>query len=65
MDGSRDFDIGGVATITDDSFVALDPFQWPLRKGKIKGETPSVCGRPLIYAGPQGQVHRAGRARFA
>ena len=36
-DGRRGFDIGGVATITDDSFAAFDPFQWPLRKDG-KGE---------------------------
>ncbi len=36
--GCRDFDIGGTATISDDSFAALDPFQWPLREGGGKGE---------------------------
>lgn len=34
---SRDFDIGGMTTISDDFFAAFDPFQWPLRKDG-KGE---------------------------
>jgi len=36
--GSRDFDIGGMAALTDESFAAFDPFQWPLRKDATKGE---------------------------
>jgi assimilatory nitrate reductase catalytic subunit len=28
--GHRDFDIGGLAAISDDAFDALDPVQWPL-----------------------------------
>jgi assimilatory nitrate reductase catalytic subunit len=30
-DGRRDFDVGGLAAISDDRFDALDPVQWPLR----------------------------------
>jgi assimilatory nitrate reductase catalytic subunit len=30
-DGSRDFDLGGVATIDDETFDALDPVLWPVR----------------------------------
>ena len=37
-DGSRDFDIGGIAAISDDAFAAFDPFQWPLRNDGSKGE---------------------------
>jgi assimilatory nitrate reductase catalytic subunit len=36
--GSRDFDIGGATAMSDDSFAAFDPFQWPLRKDGGTGE---------------------------
>lgn len=36
--GSRDFDIGGMAAITDDAFAAFDPFYWPLREKSGKGQ---------------------------
>jgi assimilatory nitrate reductase catalytic subunit len=29
--GRRDFDLGGLATLSDTAFDALDPVQWPLR----------------------------------
>jgi assimilatory nitrate reductase catalytic subunit len=32
-DGSRDFDIGGLASLSDDAFDALAPVLWPLREG--------------------------------
>jgi assimilatory nitrate reductase catalytic subunit len=35
--GTRDFDLGDLATISDDSFAALDPVQWPVR-GKDKDD---------------------------
>jgi assimilatory nitrate reductase catalytic subunit len=31
--GSRDFDIGGLTSLSDDAFDALTPVQWPLREG--------------------------------
>lgn len=33
-DGSRDFDIGALATLDDDEYDALAPVQWPVRAGK-------------------------------
>jgi assimilatory nitrate reductase catalytic subunit len=36
--GRRDFDIGGVASVTNDAFDALEPFQWPLRAGEARIE---------------------------
>jgi assimilatory nitrate reductase catalytic subunit len=36
--GSRDFDIGGMATISDDAFAGFDPFYWPLREKAGRGE---------------------------
>jgi assimilatory nitrate reductase catalytic subunit len=35
-DGRRDFDIGGLASISDDAFDALDPVQWPMRMGEAR-----------------------------
>ncbi|MGB9366587.1 MAG: molybdopterin-dependent oxidoreductase [Xanthobacteraceae bacterium] len=37
-DGTRDFDIGGLAGISDESFDALDPVVWPVRE-KETGDT--------------------------
>jgi assimilatory nitrate reductase catalytic subunit len=35
-DGARDFDLGGVARLSDDAFDAMDPIQWPMRWGEIE-----------------------------
>ncbi|MPZ58811.1 MAG: molybdopterin-dependent oxidoreductase [Rhizobiales bacterium] len=32
-DGSRDLDLGGIATLNDESYQALDPIQWPAPAG--------------------------------
>jgi assimilatory nitrate reductase catalytic subunit len=32
--GTRDFDLGALAKISDDSFDALDPVMWPAREGE-------------------------------
>src|SRR3982074_2577419 len=34
--GARDFDLGGVARLSDDAFNAMDPIQWPMRRGEIE-----------------------------
>jgi assimilatory nitrate reductase catalytic subunit len=36
-EGARGFDIGGLAQVSDDAYEALDPVQWPLRKGEREG----------------------------
>lgn len=38
-DGRRDFNLGGVAALTDEAFDAMAPFQWPLREGEKADET--------------------------
>ena len=38
-EGARDFDIGALASLSDDEFDALDPVQWPARIGEPRGET--------------------------
>jgi assimilatory nitrate reductase catalytic subunit len=45
-DGSRDFDIGGLATISDAAYDALEPLQWPLRVG----ETPASHREKRFFA---------------
>jgi assimilatory nitrate reductase catalytic subunit len=37
--GSRSFDIGALAQLSDESFNALDPVQWPVRGGERRGQT--------------------------
>jgi assimilatory nitrate reductase catalytic subunit len=37
--GTRDFDIGALAQLSDDDFNALDPVQWPARAGAARSET--------------------------
>jgi assimilatory nitrate reductase catalytic subunit len=32
--GSRDFDIGALATLSDEAYDAMTPVQWPLREGQ-------------------------------
>ena len=36
--GFRDFDIGGLATLSDADYDALAPVQWPLRAGAVPAE---------------------------
>jgi assimilatory nitrate reductase catalytic subunit len=36
--GSRDFDIGGLAAISDDAYQGLDSVMWPVQVGKMRGE---------------------------
>jgi assimilatory nitrate reductase catalytic subunit len=35
-DGSRDFDIGALKTVSDDAFAAMAPLHWPMRWGDIE-----------------------------
>jgi assimilatory nitrate reductase catalytic subunit len=37
--GTRDFDIGALAQLSDEEFNALDPVQWPARAGVGRAET--------------------------
>ena len=58
--GRRDFDIGGLADISDGAFDALDPVQWPLREGEKRQDrrTGASSQWRLLHAGPQGPLHR-------
>jgi assimilatory nitrate reductase catalytic subunit len=55
--GRRDFDIGALATISDATFDALDPVQWPLRAG----ETPQGKDRRIFAQGGFYTSDRKGR----
>ena len=37
-DGSRDFDIGALAALSDNAYDALEPVRWPLRSRKVAAE---------------------------
>lgn len=37
-DGSRDFDIGAKATLSDAEYFDLEPFQWPMKQGEEAGQ---------------------------
>ena len=45
-EGMRDFDIGALAQLDDDAFNALDPVQWPARRG-------GPCGVKRFFADGQ------------
>jgi assimilatory nitrate reductase catalytic subunit len=37
--GKRDFDLGGLAELSDDAYDALEPTQWPIRPGESAGRS--------------------------
>ncbi len=43
-DGSRDFDIGGLATLSDSAYRSLDAVMWPVQVGKTRGEKRFFAG---------------------
>jgi assimilatory nitrate reductase catalytic subunit len=40
-EGTRDFDLGGLASISDHDYDALEPVQWPVPAGEQPGAPPS------------------------
>ena len=58
-DGTRGFDIGALAAITDAQYDALEPVQWPLRKDGEPSDAP-VRRRRILHRRPQGAVRPAG-----
>ena len=54
--GQRDFDIGGLAALSDASYDRLDPVMWPVRAGETRGEERFFKDGGFYAAG--------GRARF-
>ena len=55
-DGARDFDIGGLAGLTEAGYDLMAPVQWPLRAGSVATET--------RFFAEGGFFHSARRARF-
>jgi assimilatory nitrate reductase catalytic subunit len=61
-DGSRDFDVGALAALSDNAYDALEPVRWPLCRRRVTAEplsdgrffTPTGKARfvPTIPAGP-------------
>src|SRR5450432_68301 len=37
-EGSRDFDIGALTSLSDDAFEAMAPVQWPMRSGETESQ---------------------------
>jgi assimilatory nitrate reductase catalytic subunit len=59
-DGTRDFDLGGLATISDHDYDALAPTQWPVRSG----EQPTAQPSEKRFFGEGGFFTSDRRARF-
>jgi assimilatory nitrate reductase catalytic subunit len=55
-DGSRDFDLAGLADLSDDAYESLAPVQWPVRKN-------SEIGVARLFADGH-FFHADGKARF-
>jgi assimilatory nitrate reductase catalytic subunit len=57
-DGSRIFDIGALARLSDEDYDRLQPVQWPLRRGRV------AAGTSRLFDGPAKFATADGRARF-
>src|SRR5262249_60888835 len=55
-DGTRDFDIGALATISDADYEALKPVQWPLRAGEKPTERRFFAPGGFFTPHPQAKV---------
>jgi assimilatory nitrate reductase catalytic subunit len=55
-DGTRDFDLSGLADITNDAYTQLAPVQWPVTRARPKG-TARLFGDGIFFT-------PSGRARF-
>jgi assimilatory nitrate reductase catalytic subunit len=71
--GSRDFDLGALATLDDDAFDGLEPFHWPWRAGGEPQQrffadghfyTPDQKARMVAVAEPQAAEQRSRRYPF-
>ena len=64
-DGSRDFDIGALASLSDEAFDAMTPVLWPMRDGRHRAAAALLCRRRIFRQRPQGALHRAGNSGAA
>ena len=58
-DGSRDFDIGALTSLSDDAFDTMAPVQWPLREG-AEPQARFFAERKFLRQRSQGAVCCAG-----
>ncbi len=72
-DGTRDFDLGAVASIDDTAFAAMQPFQWPWRQGEEPQQrlfadghfyTPDKKARLVAVDEPEAAAKRSRRYPF-
>jgi assimilatory nitrate reductase catalytic subunit len=56
-EGTRDFDIGAYANITDAEFNVLAPFQWPARAGMPKADTRFFADGGFFTADRKARFH--------
>lgn len=47
--GSRDFDIGGLASLSDKEYEQLSPSYWPLSEGSASSKPVDIFSKPKFY----------------
>ncbi|MGE0563433.1 MAG: molybdopterin-dependent oxidoreductase [Pseudolabrys sp.] len=55
--GARDFDIGGLADLSDQAFNALEPVQWPARTGEPRGASRFFAKGKFYTADGKAKLH--------
>ncbi len=60
--GQRDFDIGGLAALSDASYDRLDPVMWPIRADETRGEAAILQERRVLHHRWPRAVRRAAAA---
>ena len=58
-DGSRDFDIGAMTSLSDEAFDAMAPVLWPARSGDSRAAAALLRRRRIFFQRPQGPLRRA------
>ena len=64
-DGSRDFDIGALTSLSDEAFDAMAPVLWPIRSGEAAAAAAVLRRRRIFFQRPQGALRRAGHPGVA
>ncbi len=59
--GSRDFDIGGLQSLSDDAFDTMAPVLWPSARRR-RTAAALLRRRTVLCAGSESALHRAGHA---
>ena len=61
-DGARDFDLGGLAAISDEDYDALEPVQWPVRAGEPRRHR-RACSPTAVSSRPTARRASSRRSR--